>query len=136
MRRRQQQKGSAIVEGALVLLIFILLFLALADVARMIYAYNEMPYLAREGARYAAVHGSSSSSPLQYKDVASKIKTIAAGVDQTQLQISVNGDTSQTSTTALASAPASVTVIVTYTLNPVFKKILGSSLNVSGQSIM
>src|SRR5581483_12220797 len=80
-RRRRGQRGSAMVEAALVLLVFILLFLGLSDVARMVFAYNEMPYLAREGARYAAVHGASSSAPLKCGNVIDHVRTMAAGVD-------------------------------------------------------
>jgi len=137
MTGRPRERGSAIVESALVLLIFVMLFLALSDVARMIYAYNELPYLAREGARYAAVHGSNSSSgALNCGQVITHLKSMAAGLDPTQLTISVNGQTSASSSTALGAAPGSTTVIVSYNLNPVFLKLLGSSTTVSGRSIM
>ena len=124
------------VEAALVLLVFILLFLGLSDVARMVFAYNEMPYLAREGARYAAVHGASSSAPLKCGNVIDHVRTMAAGVDSSLLTISVNGQTSSGSATALGAAPDSATVVATYRLNPIFNKLLGSATNVSGRSIM
>ena len=136
MRRRRSERGNTVVEAALVLTLFIMLFLCMADVARMVYAYNEMPYLAREGARYAAVHGANSSSPLNYGQVITHIENVAPGVVTGQLTVSVNGTTSSTSTIALGSSPAEVTVVATYTLNPMVKWVLNGSTNVSGQSIM
>ena len=124
------------VEAALVLLVFIMLFLSMADVARLIYAYNEMPFLAREGARYAAVHGGKSSAPLTCGDVITHMEGMAPGVVLSQLTISVNGTTSSTSATALGASPSQVTVIATYTLNPLFRWVLSGTTNVSGQSIM
>ena len=136
MRRRRSERGNTVVEAALVLTLFIMLFLCMADVARMVYAYNEMPYLAREGARYAAVHGANSSSPLNYGQVITHIENMAPGVVTGQLTVSVNGTTSSTSTIALGSSPAEVTVVATYTLNPMVKWVLNGSTNVSGQSIL
>jgi Flp pilus assembly protein TadG len=135
-RRRRGEWGSTIVEAALVLILFIMLFLCMADVARLIYAYNEMPFLAREGARYAAVHGGKSSAPLTCGAVITHMQAMAPGVVASQLTISVNGTTSSTSATALGVSPAQVTVIATYTLNPLFKWVLSGTTNVSGQSIM
>jgi len=136
MKRSGGQRGSAAVEGALVLLVFVMLFLGLMDVSRMMYAHNEMPYLAREGARYAAVHGSGSSNPMTCGQVITHVRGIAPGVDPSLLTINVNGQTSSRSSTALGSAPGTATVTASYTLNPIFKKILGSSITVSGKSSM
>src|SRR5579884_2948994 len=105
MRRSGRERGSTIIESSLVLVVFIMLFLGLSDIARLIYAYNEMPYLAREGARYAAVHGLASSSPMNCGQVISHLQGIATGVDTSLLTISVNGQTSSSSSTALGSAP-------------------------------
>ena len=136
MRPRRSERGNTVVEAALVLTVFIMLFICLADVARMVYAYNEMPYLAREGARYAAVHGANSSSPLNYGQVITHIANMAPGVVTGQLTVSVNGTTSSSSTTALGSSPADVTIVTTYALNPMVKWVLSNSTNVSGQSVM
>ena len=132
--RANEQRGSAILEAALVLVVFVMLFLGLADVARMMYAHNEMPYLAREGARYAAVHGSASSSPMTCGQVIAHVRAIAPGVDPSLLTIEVNGQTSPSNSTALGAAPNNATVTASYTLNPIFTKMLGSSVTVSGKS--
>jgi Flp pilus assembly protein TadG len=134
--RRGGEIGSITLESALVLVVLFMLFLGLADAARMVYASNEMPYLAREGSRYAAVHSASSSSPLNCGQVVAHVQSIAAGVTPALLTVSVNGQTSAASTVALPQAPGAAAVIVTYKLNPVFLKLLGSSTTVSGKSVM
>jgi Flp pilus assembly protein TadG len=128
-----QERGSAMIEAALVLVVFVLIFLALSDVARMIYAFNEMPYLAREGARYAAVHGSSSAAPLKCADVIAHVRAMAPGLDSSLLTVSVDGQTALSSPVALGAAPQSANVSAVYRLNPIFR-VFGASTRVSGQA--
>jgi Flp pilus assembly protein TadG len=60
---RAESGGQAIVEFALVLPLFLLLVTGLMDLSRAVWQENTLAYAAREGTRYAIVHGSSSSSP-------------------------------------------------------------------------
>lgn len=60
------EDGQALVEFALVLPVLLMLILGLIEVARAVEQENTLSFAAREGARYAIVHGSSSSSPLPY----------------------------------------------------------------------
>jgi Flp pilus assembly protein TadG len=53
-----QQGAQALVEFALVLPIFLLVITGLIDVARAVWEENTLAYAAREGTRYAIVHGS------------------------------------------------------------------------------
>ncbi len=57
-RRRGIRRGQALAEFALVVPLFLLLTLALVDFARGIFVYSVISSAAREGARYAIVHGS------------------------------------------------------------------------------
>ncbi len=57
------QRGMSVVELAIVVLLFLLLILGLMDVGRGVWAYNTLSHAAREGARYAIVHGSKSNNP-------------------------------------------------------------------------
>jgi hypothetical protein len=57
--RRSRSPGQALVEFALVLPLFITLLLAIFDLGRVIWARNSVENAAREGARYAIVHGDS-----------------------------------------------------------------------------
>jgi len=53
-----EQGAQALVEFALVLPIFLLVITGLIDVARAVWEENTLAYAAREGSRYAIVHGS------------------------------------------------------------------------------
>jgi Flp pilus assembly protein TadG len=53
-----EQGAQALVEFALVLPIFLLVITGLIDVARAVWEENTLAYAAREGTRYAIVHGS------------------------------------------------------------------------------
>lgn len=57
--RRRKSRGQALVELALVLPIFLVAVLAIFDLGRVIWARNSLENAAREGARYAIVHGDS-----------------------------------------------------------------------------
>ena len=53
-----QQGAQALVEFAFVLPIFLLVITGLIDVSRAVWEENTLAYAAREGTRYAIVHGS------------------------------------------------------------------------------
>jgi hypothetical protein len=55
----RDDRAQALVEFALVLPIFLLLVTGILDVARAVWQENTLAYSAREGTRYAIVHGSS-----------------------------------------------------------------------------
>lgn len=67
MRRRRDggflrgDGAQSLVEFALVLPVFLLLVTGLFDVARAVWQENSLAYAAREGTRYAIVHGSAGS---------------------------------------------------------------------------
>src|SRR5258708_24862285 len=52
------QRGQSLVEFALVLPVFLLIVTGLFDLARAVWQEETLAYAAREGARYAIVHGS------------------------------------------------------------------------------
>jgi Flp pilus assembly protein TadG len=57
--RHGRPKGQALVELALVLPIFLVMLLAIFDLGRVIWAKNALENAAREGTRFAIVHGDS-----------------------------------------------------------------------------
>jgi Flp pilus assembly protein TadG len=61
---RSEERGQALVEFALIMPVLFLLVLGLFDVARAVWQENTLAYAAREGTRYAIVHGSASSAPV------------------------------------------------------------------------
>jgi hypothetical protein len=63
MRRRHASAGQTLVEFALVAPIFFALLLGMVDLGRVIWANNAIANGAREGARFAIVHGGSAANP-------------------------------------------------------------------------
>ena len=55
--------GQALVEFAVLLPLILLIVTGLFDVARAVWQENTLSYAAREGTRYAIVHGSGSPNP-------------------------------------------------------------------------
>jgi Flp pilus assembly protein TadG len=83
------KRGQTLVEFALIVpavlgLLFSIMWLSLA-----VYAYNYVSYGAREGSRYAAVHGSDSKQPVTTADaVATFVQSETAGLDTSKLTVS------------------------------------------------
>ncbi len=63
MRRRSPGRGQALVEFALVAPIFIFILLSLIEFGRAVYTMQMLNNAAREGARYAIVHGAEAGCP-------------------------------------------------------------------------
>lgn len=80
---RQSEEGQSLVEFALVLPVLLLLILGLFDVARAVWQENTLAYAAREGTRYAIVHGSASNDPSSADftaDIEAVVRSAAIGV--------------------------------------------------------
>ncbi|HEX4898618.1 MAG TPA: TadE/TadG family type IV pilus assembly protein [Candidatus Limnocylindrales bacterium] len=60
--KSRRQRGQGLVEFALVLPIFTAVLLGMIEVGRVVWANNAVANAAREGARYAAVHGGTKSN--------------------------------------------------------------------------
>ena len=67
MRRRQTthqpERGQALVEFALVSIVFFIFLFGMIDAGRAVWNYNTLAQATREGTRYAIVHGSDSTDP-------------------------------------------------------------------------
>jgi hypothetical protein len=70
MRFFSRQDGQSLVEFALVLPLVLLIVTGLFDVARAVWQENTLAYAAREGTRYAIVHGSGATLALGPSDPA------------------------------------------------------------------
>lgn len=57
MMRRQERKGAALVETAIVYPVLFLLVLGIIMMGISVFRYQQVAHAAREGARWAAVHG-------------------------------------------------------------------------------
>jgi hypothetical protein len=62
-RSRRQTAGQALVETALILPLFLMLLMGIVDMGRAVWATTSLASAAREAARYAIVHGGSTSNP-------------------------------------------------------------------------
>jgi hypothetical protein len=62
-RRSGRTRGQALLEFALVLPIFLALVFMIVDFGRVVWATGSLSNAAREGARYAIVHGGTASNP-------------------------------------------------------------------------
>lgn len=62
-------RGAATVEFALVSVVFFLVLFGIIEGGRLIYDYNRVSFAARDGARWAAVHGSASDHPKTKGDI-------------------------------------------------------------------
>ncbi len=65
----EEQRGQSLVEFALLLPLMLLIITGLFDVARAVWEENTLAYAAREGTRYAIVHGSYGSPAADTTDV-------------------------------------------------------------------
>ena len=61
---RESDRGQSLVEFALLLPLMLLIITGLFDTARAVWEENTLAYAAREGTRFAIVHGSTGQGPL------------------------------------------------------------------------
>jgi hypothetical protein len=152
-RRHGAGSGQALSEFALVFPLFLLLVLLIVDVARAIYVYAVISDAAREGARYAIVHGSLSASdnppvsgpgsgdPDGTVHVVPEAKAVAIGVDQSVLNVGVcwgfdcqvpSNCSAGTNTASSPVANIPVTVRTCYAFRPITFTPIGFLLRFFG----
>ncbi len=90
--RAKGQRGQALVEFAFVGLIFLGVIYGMIDVGRAVWNYNTLAQAAREGARYAVVHGARceedpSCTAADQAGVEAIVELHAAGLDATRLEV-------------------------------------------------
>ncbi|MCU1269411.1 MAG: hypothetical protein JWN74_705 [Acidobacteriaceae bacterium] len=61
---RRSQRGQAAVEFALTITVLFFLLLGMLELTMFVYTYSVLADAAKEGVRYAIVHGSSTSDPV------------------------------------------------------------------------
>jgi Flp pilus assembly protein TadG len=138
-----RRRGAAAVETAIVYSVVLLLTIGVIIVALGMHDYHQVAALAREGARWASVHGG------QYKQetgnalatpatvYSNAIEPLAAGLDRSQLTYSVTWDQASEMPTYVNSSgnvvPNNVTVTVTYRWVPA---LYLSPVNMTSTSVM
>jgi Flp pilus assembly protein TadG len=140
---RNMDRGSSLLEFALIAVVFILVLLGVVEMGRMVLVYTTVANAARAGARYAIVHGGDRtgtgadgpSGPGNISQVQTVVKNFAsAGLLTTgNLTISViypNGANA-------VGSPVSVTVTYPYDpLVPFFDPLLSNTLGSTSQGVI
>ncbi|MBI5685006.1 MAG: pilus assembly protein [Verrucomicrobia bacterium] len=100
------------------MVVFLLLVFGVVDLGRGVYAYNTITHCAREGVRYAVVHGSGSAAPVgpaaNDATLANWVSRYAVGLQASSLTV-----TSSWPDGNVAGSNASVHVTVRYAFQPV-----------------
>jgi Flp pilus assembly protein TadG len=78
--RKKGERGNYLIESGLCFVTFFVILLGVLDVSRGIYSYNFMSAAAKEGTRYAIVHGNSSGSIASASDVQNIVRSWLVGV--------------------------------------------------------
>ena len=89
---RSAESGQSVVEFALVMPVLLLIITGLFDVARATWQENTLAYAAREGTRYAIVHGSASVDgtvvyPGNEQPVIDVVRAAAVGVSNVSVTV-------------------------------------------------
>lgn len=79
-RSRRGERGETLLEFAFASVVFFLVVFGTLEFGHAIWQYNLVSDLAQEGARWASVRGSTSSSPASEQDVEDFVRTRAYGL--------------------------------------------------------
>jgi Flp pilus assembly protein TadG len=127
--KRNRQRGAALLETSLAILLFLGLVFAVIEFGRAVYSYNVLAAATREATRYAIVHGSGSSSPATEADLKARVTKWAIGLNPSALTVSASWSPS--------NAPgSSVAVRSDYALSPITRLVLRNSITLTTRSEM
>ena len=129
MNHKHSERGAAILEFGLAFLIFFSALYGIMEFGRVVASYNIISGAAREGARYAMVHGSASGSVATASDIQSVVRNWAIGLDRSSVVV--------TTTWTPGNAPGNnVKVKASYVVTPFTGLILKDGLTVQSSSQM
>ncbi len=125
MKRARTERGQSLVEFSLAAMIFIVIILGVVEVGRAVWSYNTLASAAREGSRYAMVHGSSAAAG---SGPAGNDAKVQAAVMKYASALAPSGLTVTSAWPDGNNAAGSrVKVTATYKFGTVFSKLLGVS---------
>jgi Flp pilus assembly protein TadG len=118
-RNRPDRRGAAALEAAVVYPVAMLLLIGTVVVGIAVFRYEQLQALAREGARYASVHGPTyaseqNSSYATSSTVLTYVETMTAGIQPNSLSCTVTWAPNPPTT----STPSTVTVQLSYSWSP------------------
>jgi Flp pilus assembly protein TadG len=126
----KDRSGVSVVEFALVASVFFSVMFGLIDLARIIMAQNALSQGVREAARYAIVHGSSSSSPAAASDIQTAVGTNA------QPMLQPAAITSTASFSPNNNPGSTVTVQASTTWTPLVSFVPWPSITLTASSVL
>jgi Flp pilus assembly protein TadG len=93
--RRANQRGTAMFEYAIVVLISLMMLFGIVDFGRALYAYHFISNAAREGTRFASVRGNTctffaSDCPATRGQIRAFVKNVPQGIDAAALTVTPN----------------------------------------------
>ena len=117
------------VEGALVMLVFLGMIFGLLEFGRMVWSFGAISHGAREATRYAMVRGSSSGNTVTVSQIQGIVTSRSPGLDPSHTTTSVTFTPDQ-------SAGSTVKVVVTYAFYPLAPYIPVGPINMKSTSQM
>ena len=93
--RRDQpgtERGQALMEATLTVIVLLIFFFGLLEGARAVWQYNILAHAVREGTRYAIIHGANSSNasgPGDTAAVEAVVRDAASALDDDALTVTV-----------------------------------------------
>jgi Flp pilus assembly protein TadG len=116
-------------EFGLCFLVFFFLLYGIMEFGRMVASYNILAGAAREGARYATVHGSASGSAATASDIQTVVRNWSIGLDTSSVAV--------TTTWSPGNGPGgNVTVQASYSMLPFTGLILANGVTLTSSSTM
>lgn len=129
MHSKHRQRGAAALEFGLSFLVVFFVIYGIMEFSRVVASYNILSGAAREGVRYAIVHGSASGSAASASDIEAIVRRWAIGLDA--------GNVAVTTTWPAGNGPGSqVKVQASYVVTPFTSLILRSGITVRSASQM
>jgi Flp pilus assembly protein TadG len=125
--RRDNQRGSTLVEATLVTIPFFTLILGIIACGYLVFTYDSLAFGAQQGARWASVRGSTSGTPATVASVQAFVDGQVPGLVPASLTV-------QTTWSPDNKPGSTVTVRVTYTAVPLSTLSLPNTLTLSSSS--
>lgn len=108
----RRRRGAAIVEFALVFLLFLMMTVGLFEFGRAMWTYTTVAQVARATARYLVVHGS--INPASSDEIKAVLNKHSIGLEKDKLELAVAYYDPETNTAATNTRGSAVEVQVRY----------------------
>jgi Flp pilus assembly protein TadG len=126
-RRARRQRGSQLTEVALVTIPFFTLVLGIIAGGYLVFLYDSTAFMAQQGARWASVRGSTSSSPATAASVQTYVDSQGAGLAPGSLTVATTWSPNN-------NPGSTVTVQVSYAATPLAALAFPQALTISSSS--